>query len=359
VNFNIKFMNFKDFKKHSDWIKVWSGKWSFHSNGNFGENWTVASKVAGKPAYKQVIYIFKNGISDCWVRESDKADLGERLVKIIRTVKTVKALSDSLKSKAEVIFEFIKLYNPRAIDEKKYLDFWKIIDDYYLPHLSVKYIVDYLSAAQLKRFLPILEDARLFSEPVFRDTENFMEGIAEGIAEKTGYKKEQILSTAKEELLKYFKTNILPEKKILSGRYSCSSILLDRGSHGIFVGKQVDKIEKILAPKNSINKIKGSIAYKGKAAGLVRIVLDPKKDGRVFMNGEILVTGMTRPEFLPMMKKAAAFITDAGGILSHAAIVARELKKPCIIGTKNATKILHDGDLVEVDADKGIVRIIK
>mgnify|MGYP001564748046 CR=1 FL=1 len=59
------------------------------------------------------------------------------------------------------------------------------------------------------------------------------------------------------------------------------------------------------------------------------------------------------------MRKAAAFVTDEGGILCHAAIVARELKKPCIIGTKIATRVFKDGDMVEVDATKGIVRKIK
>jgi pyruvate,water dikinase len=59
------------------------------------------------------------------------------------------------------------------------------------------------------------------------------------------------------------------------------------------------------------------------------------------------------------MKKAAAFITDQGGVTSHAAIVAREMNVPCVIATKIATKVLHDGDLVEVDADKGIVKVVK
>jgi len=59
------------------------------------------------------------------------------------------------------------------------------------------------------------------------------------------------------------------------------------------------------------------------------------------------------------MKKAAAFVTDEGGITCHAAIVARELKKPCIIGTKIATQALKDGDEVEVDADKGAVKLLK
>jgi pyruvate,water dikinase len=59
------------------------------------------------------------------------------------------------------------------------------------------------------------------------------------------------------------------------------------------------------------------------------------------------------------MQKAAAFVTDEGGLTCHAAIVAREMKKPCIIGTKIATKVLKDGDMVEVDANKGIVKILK
>jgi pyruvate,water dikinase len=58
------------------------------------------------------------------------------------------------------------------------------------------------------------------------------------------------------------------------------------------------------------------------------------------------------------MEKAAAFITDEGGITCHAAIVSRELKKPCIIGTKIATQVLKDGDLVEVDANNGVVKIM-
>ena len=72
--------------------------------------------------------------------------------------------------------------------------------------------------------------------------------------------------------------------------------------------------------------------------------------------GDILVTNTTHPNYLPAMQKAAAFVTNEGGIISHAAIVARELKKPCIVGTKIATQLLKDGDMVEVDADKGMVK---
>lgn len=106
------------------------------------------------------------------------------------------------------------------------------------------------------------------------------------------------------------------------------------------------------------DEIHGNIACKGYAYSSVKIVLN-EKDFSKFKDGDILVTSMTRPEFVPLMKKASAIITDEGGITCHAAIISRELNIPCVIGTKNATRVLKDNDEVEVDADNGIVRIIK
>ncbi len=91
---------------------------------------------------------------------------------------------------------------------------------------------------------------------------------------------------------------------------------------------------------------------------MVKIVLS-STDFAKFNKGDILVASMTRPEYVPVMKKAKAIITDEGGITCHAAIVSRELNIPCIIGTKNATRILQDGDEVEVDANNGTIKIIK
>jgi len=100
---------------------------------------------------------------------------------------------------------------------------------------------------------------------------------------------------------------------------------------------------------------KGVPASKGVVKGKVFIVLGPK-DFHKFKTNRILVTEMTRPDFVPLMKMASAVVTDEGGLTSHAAIVARELSIPCVIGTKIATQVFKDGDLVEVDANKGIVR---
>ncbi len=115
---------------------------------------------------------------------------------------------------------------------------------------------------------------------------------------------------------------------------------------------KADEKEEILD-----KEIKGNVACKGTVEGIVKVVKDRSEISKV-KKGEILVTSMTTPDFVPAMEKAAAIITDEGGITCHAAIVSRELATPCIIGTKNATKILKDGDKVRVDAEKGIVLFI-
>ncbi|MEK6958951.1 MAG: PEP-utilizing enzyme [archaeon] len=115
-------------------------------------------------------------------------------------------------------------------------------------------------------------------------------------------------------------------------------------------------LEKIKKP--NISSLKGNVAFAGKVSGIAKVL--KRKDEMNKVNvGDIIIAPMTLPEFLPAMKKAVAFVTDEGGITAHAAIIARELKKPCIIGTKFATQIFKDGDLIEVDANKGIVKIIK
>lgn len=103
--------------------------------------------------------------------------------------------------------------------------------------------------------------------------------------------------------------------------------------------------------------VKGFSASKGIARGTAKIIFETS-DFSKFNAGDILIARMTSVDFVPIMEKAAAFVTNEGGITSHASIVAREMNKPCVIGTKNATQVFKDGDLVEVDADAGTVRKI-
>ena len=128
----------------------------------------------------------------------------------------------------------------------------------------------------------------------------------------------------------------------------------------VYKGNGVFLTESLFGKANTMGntEIKGTIAQKGCVKGIVKIVRKTSEVDKV-ERGDILVTQMTFPAFIQAMHRASAFVTDEGGITCHAAIVARELKKPCIIGTKIATKVLKDGDLVEVDADHGVVRTIQ
>lgn len=98
----------------------------------------------------------------------------------------------------------------------------------------------------------------------------------------------------------------------------------------------------------------GLAASPGVGKGRVRLLASPKEMG-LMQQGEILVTEMTTPDFVPAMKKAAAIVTNTGGMTCHAAIVSRELGVPCIVGSREATTKLRDGQFITVDAVRGKV----
>jgi pyruvate,water dikinase len=100
--------------------------------------------------------------------------------------------------------------------------------------------------------------------------------------------------------------------------------------------------------------VRGLGAAPGQASGAVRLLADPHDTG-AFRDGDVLVAHMTTPDWVPLMRKAAAIVTDSGGMTCHAAIVTRELGIPCIVGTGDATRTLRDGEVVTVDANQGLV----
>ena len=203
----------------------------------------------------------------------------------------------------------------------------------------------------------LLEDARLYSETFYKDDALMIESVLRYLSEETGYPYDEVFMLTYDELNTYLNTGILPSHDELLARHISSGIYCTKNEVAILSAKEMEEIEKSRVGDDSTKEIAGRIAYKGVVRGRCRIVLEYKNSK--FENGEILVTGMTDPHFTDLMKKAAAIVTDGGGMLSHAAIVARELKTPCIIGTKIATQVLKDGDFVEVDADTGVVRILE
>lgn len=146
----------------------------------------------------------------------------------------------------------------------------------------------------------------------------------------------------------------LPPKREIDGRIQAYAYLGVEGEYKLFSGPK--EVNEVIAQEfgdfdvSGVREFKGTVANRGYGKGKARVILDVNKVGTL-KKGEILVAIMTRPEYVVAMEKCAAIVTDEGGVLCHAAIVSREMDIPCVIGTKIATKVLKDGDLVEVDAD--------
>jgi phosphohistidine swiveling domain-containing protein len=152
----------------------------------------------------------------------------------------------------------------------------------------------------------------------------------------------------------------LVQERRVAGMYVSSrgtSVLLDKETTSLFL-RIVESSRSYTDDENIGDTIEGFSANGGRVKGIARIIYS-SRDFQKLLPGDILVTTMTSVDFVPIMERASAFVCNEGGITSHASIVAREMNKPCIIGTKIATKVLKDGDLVEVDATQGIVKIIQ
>ena len=111
------------------------------------------------------------------------------------------------------------------------------------------------------------------------------------------------------------------------------------------------------APSDVPTELRGSAGSPGKATGPVRVIRSLSEADRL-EPGDVLVAEFTAPPWTPLFATVSAVVTDAGGILSHCAVVAREYGIPAVVGTGRATSTLRDGQRVEVDGDAGLVRLL-
>lgn len=138
------------------------------------------------------------------------------------------------------------------------------------------------------------------------------------------------------------------------------SVYIETSRDKIFMLKGQEALEKIKGEleetRDDIKELKGLGVSGGYVKGRVKVCNGAQDALSKIEKGDILVCGMTLPDYVPAMKKASVIITNEGGITCHAAIISRELKIPCVVGTKIATEVLKDGDVVEVDARHGIIK---
>ncbi len=176
-----------------------------------------------------------------------------------------------------------------------------------------------------------------------------------------------VLNLTFNEFINFLKGDLKIDDKIKQRRGGDILVIVtpEKGEEIYFSEEAVKKYDSEIAEKiEHSNQFSGQVANgKGIVRGRAFVFKwgeeDINKRIYEFREGDILVAGQTLPLFMPAIRKALAIVTNEGGVLCHAAIVARELNKPAIIGTKVATHLLKDGDEIEMDLDKGIVRIIK
>lgn len=222
-----------------------------------------------------------------------------------------------------------------------------------------KYKLDSLQAPKhIRRNVQFLSQAawiRLEARTSFIQVHALTESLFEEIGKRLGLAAIDIKWLTVPEINKLMTTKKYPQIKVRQ-RQIVAALVFDHyqiiTSHGAAARKYLNWIKT--KPKDD-HDLTGMVAYPGKLTGVVRIIRGVN-DLTQMRTGEILVARMTTPDILPAVRKAAAIITDEGGLTCHAAILARELKIPCIVGTKTATQTLRTGERVELDANTGKIR---
>lgn len=217
--------------------------------------------------------------------------------------------------------------------------------------------------AQLGKLIGELGYLRFWNRYHFMHVRYHLKQILGELVKRSGHPEFKYATVA--EIVNFFQGETVALDEIATRKNGYVSYLKN-GSTCIVTGNKAKKLA-LFVKRNSVpvsSVIIGTVANKGQSIGRVRIVSFSAKDYNQqvakFKKGEILVTGMTRPQIVHLCQKAAAIITDEGGITSHAAVISRELDIPCIINTRNATTVLKTGDMIKVEADsKGIVKIIR
>lgn len=275
--------------------------------------------------------------------------LSEILAKrYLKDFSLAKKTANKLIKVSDEINSFIKQHKTLDSLLKKWDYFYNTYRDFFAYHQAMYYPSEYLinnknkikDKKKVDKIVDVLDQAYKYNEIVVPNVEKYFVDLGIGHLSHIEINKE---------VLKNIKNK--PKRR---------SIALLGGKTYILSFKRATDINKKIQANyrkwlNARKNIKGIIANKGKVKGKVRLIKDLSLLGTC-KAGDVLVTTMTRPQYNAAIKKVAAIVTDEGGMLCHASMLAREFGIPCIVGTRNATSILKNGDVVMVDANKGEVK---
>jgi phosphohistidine swiveling domain-containing protein len=341
-----------------NWLERWAGSYTFISCSYWGEQYFHSLMRELGIQFDHALFVHREGTVSFFVPKEEYERFGKNLA--LQATQNPTDAEEKLKllcKNSDLLTAVMGRLSGRVPSQEEYREFLKYFDMQLPYHNFMKKTVDFLPT-EAQSLLGLFKEARIYSEHVYSSTELFFRGLMRIIAEKEGRDADALTCLTRSEFEKYLEQHTLPDEDVLRSRFRKSALYFENGIQELIGVDDAATVEKALYRVSSdISELTGVGVFTGVVKGVTRIVTDPHNPGQ-FENGNILVTGMTRPEFMPLIKKAGAIVTDVGGVLCHAAITARELQKPCVVGTHSATRILKDGDIVEVDAEKGIVRKI-
>lgn len=251
-----------------------------------------------------------------------------------------------------------RIKNIVDIRRKNYSDYKEILKEYNFSERVLKI------AEAIRNFIVLRTYTTEYSDNLFFVAKHtlFM-----AIAKKLEISIDDFIMLSDEEILESLKIEKISEtlKNRIVDRRKGFAIVWVNSQVETFCGEEALYLQAEIAKEFKVNEsddtgtseIHGMVANCGKVVGRVRILLDYNDTDKV-EKGDIIVASMTTPDYISAMEKASGFITDEGGITCHAAIISREFNVPCIVGTVNATEKLRNGQMIELDAYNGIVKLI-
>jgi phosphohistidine swiveling domain-containing protein len=272
----------------------------------------------------------------------------------------------------------VKAKQIESIHIGDFYDLWAlVVKQYYYFEKTEFFFTDEcykgeMSETLKKNLLVLGEDLKMESRPLFVELiSTVLYHFVELVAKKHNMNVEDIKFYNFEEMVHLLESEEAVAKEIVNERKNSYTVYCEHEHIIPIMGRDKATILERFKEKDysTVTEFKGIVANKGKITARALVILPElnipyeifvKKLYSVEMDrGDILVTETTSPDFVPLMKKAGGIIANQGGMNSHAAIMSRELKIPCLVGTYHATDILKTGDLIELDANIGTVRILE
>lgn len=317
--------------------------------------------------YKDQILFFKNGLATSYFSNEDK----KRFQIFInnKDVSEVEVILQKIELAVNEQIKILSVYSQEGSEKNEFSEFlFLLVQAYNRIYSMYRFptILDHLAK-------DIFPESLLYKAAVTKDlagqffdsTDKFLfPRVAKKMKEIFSLDTDQSNAMSYQEIASSVQSGILSVSlQELEDRQMAS--LLGAVDSKIFYSFGTDALEQEKNIVNSFQKqedtavLKGQAAFLGTVVGTVKIAFSVEDLKKIsFEEPVILVTPMTTLQFVPFLKNVKGIVTDEGGITCHAAIVSRELGVPCVIGTRNATKILKDGDIVEVNANTGIIKKI-